>query len=118
LLSSQQKERLSPHGDRRAPLRKSGRIVAVARAASVRKACQTIPYNVDISRPQRRYFAPGLRGARSQQPARKRLARRCLASAPSVAWAHQSSVSPGTAALLWCESLARAHAEGGYRANY
>ena len=49
LLSSQQKERLSPHGDRRAPLRKSGRIVAVARAASVRKACQTIPYNAGFS---------------------------------------------------------------------
>ena len=62
--SSQQKERLSPRGDRQAPLRGCGRIVAAPGTASVRKACQTIPYTVDISRPSYVARAPNRRRMR------------------------------------------------------
>jgi hypothetical protein len=61
--SSQQKERLSPHSDRQAPLRRCGRIVAAARDSRVRKACQTTPYTVDISSPSYMARAPNKRPA-------------------------------------------------------
>jgi hypothetical protein len=116
--SSQQKERLSPHGDRRAHRESPGGLSQppglLRSEKHVRQFLTSSIFRArtaDISRPVCVARA-------ANNGARKRPASRCQASAPNVARAHQSSVSPDLAAPLWCESLTLVPTKRGYRANY
>jgi len=87
----------------RGALRKAGRIVAAARCCRVRKACQTIPYIVDLSRRTRMARAANTR--RRHRPGWLQSIR------TDVAAAHQSSVRALKGALFWCDEPRRVPAK-------